>query len=424
LILTHRFLQMKALISLILLAAMLLLGFGCKKDNNTNPDGDETNTIAQTYQNFGYGFIGRYDTYYPDQAGSFFITPLDFRLVNGKYYGAWIMQEEFDNSTTVYSGTFKDYKFVKSDYVPCGDPTGTYDFFRDLFYEFDNQGNLFTAYRYKALTSSSTDWTHSYCSSSGLSGNGEFQQFPLQIRENNGQVSAVGVSDQSGQGSTGLKFHQYNGSGWEISDIPGVQPNVQAFDYYVSGSGTGFVAYTSAEGVDVEGKMNLSVYEDGNWQNAGRVSLPDIRKFDVDHFIPYKVRIVRNDDRPYIILYRDYNTIAVLRYNGTELELAADPVTFPVNSALQFTVINKPDLCVYQDKLTALGYDNNTGAITDPRSVYQLNGNAFTLLHQVVFSNVTVTGVYSDNEHLWLAGEVKRFDAEDVFSPVDIIEVK
>jgi hypothetical protein len=412
------------LIGFLFFVAAFLLNSGCKKDGEDNPpDGDTLSQIAQTYEDAGYGYLGRYDTYFPDEPGSFFITPLDLRKVDGKIYGAWIMQEEFDNSTRVYSGELQDKKFVKSDYIPCGDPSGGYDLFRDLYYEFDGQGNLFTAYRYKAVSGSPPDWAHYFCSSAGLSVDGQSSDYPMEIRENSGQVSAVVVTDQSNQGSTGMLFLQHNGLIWEPALIPGIQTMVQDFDYCVSESGTGFLAYTSAEGVDVEGRMNLAVYQGGTWMDAGSITLPDVRKYDGSSFSPYKVTLVRNSDRPYIILQREYNTLAVLRYNGTAIEPVADPVTYPYNNALQFTVINKPLFCVFQDKLVALGFDNNTGAVTDFKSVYQLNDDAFTLLHQVVFSNIELKGVYSDNEHLWVACELKRFNEEDVFSPVDLLEI-
>jgi hypothetical protein len=252
---------------------------------------------------------------------------------------------------------------------------------------------------------------------------GQASDYPLEIRENSGLVSAVVVTDQSNQGSSGMLLLQHNGSIWEPALIPGVQPKVQDFDYHVSDSGEGFLAYTSAEGVDVEGQMNLAVYQGGTWLDAGSIPLPDVRKYDGSSFSPCKVSLIRNSDRPYIILQRENNTLAVLRYNGAALELVADPVTYPYNNALQFTVINRPMFCVFSDKLTALGYDNNTGSVSDFKSVYQLEGNTFTLLHKVIFNNIELKGVYSDNTRLWAACEVKRFDAVDVFSPVDLIEI-
>jgi hypothetical protein len=134
--------------------------------------------------------------------------------------------------------------------------------------------------------------------------------------------------------------------------------------------------------------------------------------------------LIRNGDNPFIVLFRDNNTIAVFRFDGIAISLVADNVIYPTETGTQFTTVEKPAFCVFNDKLTTVGFANSSGAVDSKTSVYQLNDNAFTAIDTVPFSNVSLVGAFSDNTHLWVACEVWRAQDGVFTSPVDIIEIK
>lgn len=404
----------------------LLVLVSCKKETEPETTEDPLDEVAEVYEKAGFGYLGRFDTYLPDVPGSYYITPLDIRKVNGKLFASWQIEQAFYGSFHIYTGSLENKKFVKSDYEACGDPKTSSDFRRVLNHEFDGQGNLFTSYRYRDNTSLSATWFHSFCSSSGLTSMDEYRQYQMDIAENNQVVTAVGAKQQyNGYELPDLRYYSYGISGWQDVPVPDIKPKVQSFDYCVTENGNGFLAYTDAPQGDVtSGNMNLVGYNGVSWVNLGSIPLLQVRKLIVNYFEPFEVRIIRNGDQPFIVLFRENNTIAVLWFDGVSLQLIADNVPYPYNPTQPFTVTTKTDLCVYNNKLTAYGFGNSLGMIDDPHSVYQLNGGSFALLKTLDASNITLRGVYSDNTRLWAACEVFRADNGVLRSPVDIIEIK
>lgn len=404
----------------------ILLFVSCKKETEETVPEDPQDEVASAYEKAGFGYLGRYDTYLPDVPGSYYITPLDIRKVNDKVYACWQIEQAFYGSFHIYTGTCENKKFIKSDYEACGDPKTNSDYRRVLNHEFDGQGNLFTSYRYHQNTSLSATWFHSFCSSSGLTSMDEYRQYQMDIAENNQVVTAVGAQQQyNGYELPDLRYYTYGISGWQDVPVPGLKPKVQAFDYYVSENGNGFLAYTDAQQGDAtDGNMNLIGYNGVSWINLGSIPLLQVRKLIVNYFEPYEIRVIRNGDQPVIVLLRENNTIAVFKFDGVSLQLLADQVPYPYNPTQPFTITTKTDFCVFNNKLTAFGFGNSLGILDDPHSIYQLNGGSFTLLKTVDASNITLRGVYSDNTHLWAACEVFRADNGVFSSPVDIIEIK
>ena len=404
---------------------ILLLLFSCKKENDDNITPDPVDEIAKIYENAGYGFLGRFETFLPDVPGSYYITPLDVRKVNNKLYASWQIEQSFYSSFHIYTGTLENKKFNKADYEACGDPKTDSDFRRVLNHEFDGQGNLFSTYRYREITSLNPTWFHSFCCSSGLGSSDEFRDYQMDIVENNQIVTAVGAQSlYNGYELSFLKYYSYGYSGWQSTDISGLKPKIQNYDYYVSENGNGYIAYTDAQfGDQVDGNMNLIGNNGAGWINLGSIPLAQVRKLIVNYFEPYQIRIVRNGDKPFIILIRENNTIAVFQFDGASLRFIADNVPYPYNPTTAFTITTKTDMCVYRNKLTTIGYGNSTGTMDDPRSIYQLNGNSFSLLKTVDAGNITLRGVYSDNTTLWAACEVFRANNGIFTSPVDIIEI-
>lgn len=409
------------------LALVIIIAFSsCKKDRvDTEPD-DPLSEIAALYEKAGFTFLGRFDTFMPDVPGSYFITPLDVRKINGTLYASWQIEQQFYSSFDVFSGSLKDKKFVKSNYEACGNQETDSDFRRVLNHEFDGQGNLFTSYRYRESSSMNPTWFHSFCCSSGLASLDEFRDYQMKIAENNQIVTAVGAQSlYNGYEYPFLKYHTYGFSSWTSSAIEGLKPKIQNYDYYVSENGNAYIAYTDAQsGDNVDGSMNLIGSNGAGWVNLGSIPLPAVRKLIVNFFEPYQIRIIRNGDNPFIVLFRENNTIAVFKFDGVALQLLADDVPYPFNPTQSFTVTTKTDLCVHNSKLTTFGFGNSLGLLNDPHSVYQLNGSAFTVYKTVGAGNITLRGVYSDNTSLWAACEVFRADNGVFRSPVDIIEIK
>lgn len=404
---------------------VLMMISSCKKDNTDNPDNKTDPDPAEIYENQGYGYLGRYDTYTPDVPGSYYISPLDLRIVNNKLHAVWMLDDAFYGSTQIYSGILENKKFNKTDYSPCGDASVNSDYRKVLNYEIDGQGNLFVSYRYRMITSSYPTWYHIFCSSSGLTSNGEQVEYPLTIRENNMQVTAAGATVYNGYETTGLKHYKFSYTSWEKFDIPALKPDVQGWDYYVSENGNSYLAYTDApQGDQTTGNMNLSGNDGVSWVNLGSAAAGEVRKLVVNFYEPFEVRMIRNGDNPFIILYRDNGTIAVFRFDGTVLQPVADNVIFPDVSSAQFTTIAHPEFCIFNNKLTTFGFGNSSGAVDNTRAVYQLNGSSFTELKTVDADNITIRGVFSDNSRLYVACEVFRANNGIFTSPVDIIEIK
>lgn len=403
----------------------LMVVVSCKKETDPAATEEPQDEVAEAYEKAGFGYLGRYDTYLPDVPGSYYITPLDIRNVNGKLFASWQIEQAFYGSFHIYSGYLEGKKFVKSDYEACGDPQTSSAYRRVLNHEFDGQGNLFTTYRYRDNTSLSATWFHSFCSSSGQVSMDEYRQYQMDIAENNQFVTAVGALQQyNGYELPDLRYYTYGISGWEDVPVPGLKPKIQAYDYYISENGNGFLAYTDAQQGDAtNGNMNLAGFNGVSWVNLGSIPLLEVRKLIVNYFEPFEVRIVRNGDQPFIVLFRENNTLAVLEFDGVSLKLIADNVPYPYNPTQPFTVTTKTDLCVYNSKLTTYGFGNSLGILDDPRSVYQLNGGSFAPLKTLNASNLTLRGVYSDNIRLWVACEVFRVDNGVIRSPVDIIEI-
>ncbi len=403
----------------------LMVVVSCKKETDPAATEEPQDEVAEAYEKAGFGYLGRYDTYLPDVPGSYYITPLDIRNVNGKLFASWQIEQAFYGSFHIYSGYLEGKKFVKSDYEACGDPQTSSAYRRVLNHEFDGQGNLFTTYRYRDNTSLSATWFHSFCSSSGQVSMDEYRQYQMDIAENNQFVTAVGALQQyNGYELPDLRYYTYGISGWEDVPVPGLKPKIQAYDYYISENGNGFLAYTDAQQGDAtNGNMNLAGFNGVSWVNLGSIPLLEVRKLIVNYFEPFEVRIVRNGDQPFIVLFRENNTLAVLEFDGVSLKLIADNVPYPYNPTQPFTVTTKTDLCVYNSKLTTYGFGNSLGILDDPRSVYQLNGGSFAPLKTLNASNLTLRGVYSDNTRLWVACEVFRADNGVIRSPVDIIEI-
>lgn len=410
--------------AIALLSVLLLVS--CKKEPDPATTEDPKDEVAEAYEKAGFGYLGRYDTYLPDVPGSYYITPLDIRNANGKLHASWQIEQAFYGSFHIYTGTLEGKKFVKSEYEPCGDPETDSDFRRVLNHEFDGQGNLFTSYRYREVTSLNPTWFHSFCCSTGLGTQDEYRDYLMEIAENNQVVTAVGAQSlYNGYELPFLKYYTYGFSGWEVANIPDLKPFIQQFSYYVSENGNGFLAYTDApEGDKEDGNINLIGNNGAGWISLGSIPLPKVRKLIVNYFEPYQIRIIRNGDQPFIVLFRENNTLAVFSFDGVSLKLIADNVPYPYNPTQPFTVTTKTDMCVYNNKLTAYGFGNSLGMLDDPHAVYQLNGGSFTVLKTVDASNITLRGVYSDNARLWVACEVFRADNGVFRSPVDIIEIK
>lgn len=398
----------------------------CKKENSPEPPDETPNDVSKIYEDAGFGYLGRFDTQMPDLPNSYYLTPLDIREVGGKMYASCQNEITFYGSVDIYSGSFENKKFVKSSYEPCGDAHTSSDYWRVLVHEFDGQGNLFTTYRYRQSTSSYPSWSHSFCCSSGLNSINEYVDYPMDIVENNQIVTAVGAQAlYNGYELPNIKYYTFGIAGWENTSIQNIKPKVQAYDYYMSENGNGFMAYTDAQqGDQVDGNMNLLINTGSSWMNIGSIPTPKVRKLIVNYFEPFQIRIIRNGDSPIVVLFRDDNSMAVYQFDGLALQLVSDNVSYPSNTSVQYTSITKTDFCVYQNKLTTYGYGNSTGIIDNPHAVYQLIGNSFQTLKTVDASNVTLRGVYSNNSKLWLACEVFRANNGVFSSPIDIIEIK
>lgn len=409
---------------LAVLACSLLLE-SCKKNQNEN-NAESIDEVIKGYEAAGYGFLGRFDTYLPDVPNGYFITPLDIRKVNNTIYASWQIEQTFYGSIHIYKGTLENKKFIKSNYEACGDPKTSSDYRRVLNHEFDGQGNLFTSYRYRQSSSTYPTWYHSFCSSSGLNSINEYVDYPIKMAECNQIVTGVGAQSlYSGYELPNVKYYTFGVGGWQNEPVVELKPKVQAFDYYVSENNNKYIAYTDAQqGDQVDGNINFLGNNGSGWVELGSVPLTQVRKLVVNFFEPYPIRIIRNGDQPFVVVYRDNNTIAVFQFNGASLQLIASDVPYPSNTSTPFTTTTKVDFCVYKNKLITIGYDNSTGLIDDPRSIYQLNGNAFSLLKKVDFANITLRGIYSDNTSLWAACEVFHANNGVFTSPVDIIEIK
>lgn len=412
---------------IILLVVAVLLSY-CKKETQEPPTNETTDDVARLYENAGFGYLGRFDTYTPDVPASYYITPLDIREAQGKIYASWQMEQTFNYSTFVhiYSGTLEGGKFTKTNYEACGDAGTDSDYHRVLNHEFDGQGNLFTSYRYRVSNSMSVTWFHNFCCSTGLSDQSDYTDYAIDMAENNQVVTAVGAQAlYNGYELPNMKYYTYGYSGWENNALTAVKPKVQNYDYYVSENGNGFLAYTDApQGDQVNGNMNLLVFNGALWMDLGSVATRAVRKLTVNYFEAFQVRIIRNGDNPFVILNRDDNTIAVFWFNGTSLQMVSENAAYPSNTSTQFTLTTKTDFCVYQNKLITYGYGNSTGLVDNPRAIYQLNGESFQVLKTVEASNINLRGVYSNNARLWAACEVFRANNGVFTSPVDIIEIK
>lgn len=413
--------------SFIYFGLVLLLMGSCKKENTPNPPNETPNDVSKIYEDAGFGYLGRFDTQLPDLPNSYYLTPLDIREVDGKMYASCQNEITFYGSVDVYSGTFENKQFIKSSYEPCGDARTSSDYWRVLNHEFDGQGNLFTSFRYRQTTSSYPVWYHSFCSSSGINSITEYIDYPMDIVENNQIVSAVGaMALYNGYELPNIRYYSFGVGGWESVPVQNIKPNVQAYNYYMSENGNGFLAYTDAQqGDQTDGQMNLLINTGSGWMSAGSVPASKVRKLIVNYFEPYQIRIIRNGDSPIVVLFRDDNTMAVYQFDGVALQLVSDNVGYPSNTSVQFTSTTKTDFCVYQDKLTTYGFGNSTGLIDNPRAIYQLTGNSFQLMKTIggTDSNITLRGVYSNNLKLWAACEVFRADNGVFTSPIDIIEI-
>ncbi|MFZ4521630.1 MAG: hypothetical protein ACOYNC_07990 [Bacteroidales bacterium] len=413
---------------ILILLGLVLVQSACKKSETNTPAGPTNISPASQYQALGFTFLARLDSYterYRFTNPGYFLTPLDVRQVNNKIYAAWNIEEHTlsmpQGHYTTYFGTIENGKFNKQVFAPCGDPAVSSQYKRVLGYNIDGQGNLFTTYRWYDIHAASLTWQQSFCSSSGLTSGGDYNDYPIEVAENNSLVTGVGGYIYNGLEMPVMKHFKFLGSAWQGQTMSGLVPGIQGYGYMVTSSGNGFLAYTSRSSGELDGTMNLAGFDGVSWFNLGQLSLQGIRKVAginiQTYYEPFPIRMVRNGENPFILMLRENNTLAVFKFNGTALEMVADQVPFPSDNAREL------NFCVYDNKLTTYGTSNITGLLDNKRSVYQLNGGVFTLLKMINNDLMTVRGVWSDNSKLWIASETFSANNGLFYSPIDIIEL-
>lgn len=419
----------------LFLPALLLVLSSCKKPDDPAPDPNqqEIDELTQAYGEEGFNFLGRLYTYQTSTIGGFFIYLKDLRFASGKLTAAWQIEDYLNMSgiptISTYWGTFENQRFKKNDYLPCGTPLWESGVTKYLTYTIDGQGGLFTSYRYRQDASISTTWYQQFCHTSGTVLSPEWFYYTVLWKVNNGLITGVGADNiYSGYSYNSLLYYNYNGTTPQGTAIPNLQPSIQNYDYTVSENGNGYGAYTSfdAGGAELDGKLNLIGFDGVSWVNLGSVAVSGIRKIagfqGAAYYEPFRVKLVRNGDNPYVVIFRDNNTIGVYKFDGLSLTTVAEsvPYSFDIYSIYTETVNGK--FCVYNNKLTCTG--STLGGEYDGKTIFQLNGSQFTELKTIGYSNTYVRGVYSDNTTLWAAVEVWTAVDGVFLSPVDILELQ
>ena len=412
------------IIPLILLAVALATA-SCSRKETAEPQAP-ANDIAKTYATAGFTLKARLNSYTPLNQltyPGYFIRPLDIRMVGGVLKAAY-NSEEFpiampQGRITTWFGTVANGSFSPTTFAPCGDPSVNSDYDRVIRYEVDGQGNLFTSYRWRDNNSASLTWAHSFCCSNGLNSQGEQVDYPIEVSENNAQATGIGGMYYNGLEMPMLKSFVISGGTWTGEQIPGLLPELQGYASTTTTSGNRFLAYTARSSGEFGGSLNLLGYSGLAWVNLGSFPAGAVRRVAginiSTYYEPFPIRFIRNGENPWILLFREDNTLAAFRFDGTALQQVADNVPFPYSQS------KYQHFCVFHNKLITSGTPG-TGLLDNKQAVYQLEGNSFALLKIVEVTNFTVTGTWSDNQHLWVTGEI--FTAENGFfhAAADLLE--
>lgn len=401
----------------------------CKKNDPPEPVDPGTENPASVYEAEGLIFMARLNamkqlTYYTYPG--YFLTVHDIRKVDGVMKVAWKIEEYLvampQGLATTHFGTIAGGIFNPQTFAPCWDASVNSNYKRILHHTISGQGHLFSSYRWRETTSQSMAWKHSFCSTTGVVSGGEYDDYPIAMAENNGMVTGIGGMIYNGLQVPFLKHYRFSGGVWQIEIMSGLRPEIQGYDYNVTTSGNEFLAYTTRTNSELGGEMNLAGFDGIGWSNLGNLPASNVRKIAginiQTYYEPFRIKIIRNGETPWILMFRDDNTMVAYRFDGTKLRVVAEAVPFP---SLQH---ENQIFCIYQDKLTTFGSPNNTGILDDQQTVYQLNGNAFTRLKNIGLADVSVTGVWSDNSRLWIACSVFNANNGFFYGPLDIVELK
>jgi hypothetical protein len=414
---------------------ILFLGFAlmlnaCKKDTKStaNKNEDDPAKLTKLYADLGFNFLGRLDSYKQDvsQTGNFFLKVFDVREVNGKVNVAWQSEENIaaNGPATVftYYGYFANKVFQKNEYTPCKG-TDVFDNYETTD-ELDAQGNLFHTYRFKLASEGL--WKQGQCASNGLN----VPQYTgmgienIAWEENNQLLTGVGGA-YNGIETIYLKRYNYVSGVMHEEALTNMAVQPQGFDYLVTESNNAFFAYTNLPAnTEFDGNINLMGNDGVSWVNLGSLATSQIRKLAgvniTNYYEPASVRLVRNGETPWVLVFKPNNTLGVFKFDGASLQLVADDVPFPSDISKYYT------FAVWNNKLVCNGNanNNNQGIINAKNGIYLLDGNAFTLHNSVNDQNATITGVYSNGTKLWATCEIWSTDNKGTFfSPIDLIEV-
>lgn len=416
------------ILQIIAMGCFLLILASCSKSESTPPADPPPADPSKPYTALGFAFKGRLDSYTPTEQltnPGYFITPLDVCLANDQLYVAWNI-EEFrvampQGIYTTYYGTLSNGKFTSKGFSPCGDPSTNSDYDRVIKYQLDGQGQLFTSYRWRDNNSASLSWTQSYCCTSGVNSGGEVVDYPIDVEESNGLVTGMGGYIYNGLEQPFIKYYHMQGTSWQGDPMVGLESQIQGFNYLVTPGGNGFLAYTSLDQLELDGYMNLAGFDGVSWYNLGHIPLSKVRKVAginiQTYYEPFKIQMVRNGEKPWILMFRNDNTMAVFRFDGTALQLVADQV--PFTSGIDTRV----SFCIYQDKLTTFGDPSNYNLLDNKQAIYQLEGDHFSLYKTVPITDLSLVGVWSNNTKLWIGTTIFSATNGFFYSPVDIIEL-
>lgn len=405
----------------------MLFAASCKKENNDSDQQSQAhiNKLKTEWSNEGFLFHARLYTQESQRWDEFFLGAVDVRSVNGTIKCAYtdkvgILSQQGENfETKLHFGEIQNNKFVRSNYATCADLNDqTSDYRKFYHFDIDNTGRFFTAYTYYPISSSYIGTYQTFCTSDGINLGSEYFDKNSKWRQTKGIVTAVSFF-HNGLEIPQLKYLTVQAGVVSSALLTPAAAQIQDANYIATDGGNAFLCYSS---LDNGGELHLMGNDGATWVNLGKVPVSSV----VGSTYISKIVCVRNGEEPYFIMMRENNTAAIAKFNGVSLELISDYVILQTSGYLAAAFLNyelnNGTFCVYKNKLMMQGVSNNDAL--NGKTIYQLNGNTFTPVETLTFSNTRIVGIYADNQKLYAAVEVLTADNGLFRSPIDIVELQ